>query len=160
MAYYAPLELRDADGKPTGKFHYTCSNSAGTYAIGYCSGVKACKTCSDAHAYPADPECPECNGRGLLEIDDACAGHDTPREACDHYDAYLADHVDWKEKKNEWPKEKCDAAGCDAEGHHHALMPGRWHDALFCAEHKTRDAVFAHLQVRHEKNEKGGDSKE
>lgn len=143
MAYYTALELRDENNQPAGKWHYTRTDGAGTSAIGYCSPWEHCKTCAEKHCYPADPECPECGGKGIWKKADACPGHDSFEEAEKHYHEYLADTARWSVKKNEWPKEKCDHPECNNEGTNRAMTDGRWRDKLMCAEHANRDSLFA-----------------
>jgi len=63
MNYYHASELRDADGQPSGKWHFTCQNKrvngGEPYPVGYCRG--------------------------------GCPGHDTPEEAAEHYKQYQLD---------------------------------------------------------------------
>lgn len=73
MNYYQPLEMADAEGKPAGKWHYTCTNdgilNGRSFPVGYC-------------------------GAGRLPGDTAekCPGHDTPEGAAEHYRQWLLDH--------------------------------------------------------------------
>ncbi len=116
MAMYQPLQLQDGPNK--GKWHYTCTDGMGTYALGYCSKIQACPDCLDVHTswgtYDGrDKEClrlhmedynkrhPDsqvrwcetCDMSRIKKLTDAetCPGHDTPEEAMKHYRQYLVD---------------------------------------------------------------------
>ena len=37
MNYYEARKIKDKDGKPTGKWHYTCMNDGQIWPVGYCA---------------------------------------------------------------------------------------------------------------------------
>lgn len=105
MNHYAPKEICDHAGLPTGKWHYCCTNSrGGTFAVGPCGLLKNCPRCAGsiptnpfgpmvlAEGEVPDPEhCPACNGTGVVNTPEAerCPGHDTPEGACEHFRSHL-----------------------------------------------------------------------
>ena len=94
------------DGKPTGKYHYTCRNDNRIWPVGLCA--------------------------------EGCPGHATPEEASEHWRAYLIQGIEFNKITQEWPKEKCEAEGCNEQ----ATMigctknePGVFNHRRFCDTH-------------------------
>ena len=118
------------DGKGTGLWHYTTSNDrGGTHAIGNCSPWDSCGCGEQPHGWPADPNCPKCNGTGLVPKVNPCPGHATPEAACEHQKQYVLDRVTFSGPKlREWPKHKCAVPTCNEEATMLAIVEGRHDD--------------------------------
>lgn len=104
MNHYAPQQLTDSDGNPSGKWHYCLTTRGGTFAVGPCGLLRGCTAC--AGTIPTNPfgpmklppgvppnpgDCGWCNGTGVQGVPEAerCPGHATPELACEHYREHL-----------------------------------------------------------------------
>lgn len=165
MNHYAPQELTDAAGLPTGRWHYCCTNGRGsTFAVGYCGLLRSCRTCSPftpptnpfgrmvlAEGETPDPaHCPACNGTGVTGVpaEDRCPGHDSPEEACEHYKQYLLDNARLRPETADMLRQaktahRCQAPGCRKMTVGHASWGGHGYASL-CDKHCTR-AVLSDL---------------
>jgi len=98
--HYAPRQLTDHDGHPSGLWHYCVSGRGGTFAVGPCGLLRGCTSCAGtiptnpfgpmklAPGEVPDPDhCPACNGTGVESVPEAerCPGHPPPELACEHY---------------------------------------------------------------------------
>ena len=81
---------------PDGRWWYSCTNQAGTFATGACSAFTRCEGvhCQNGSVYSGGSrtECPLCEGKGFYPADPPCPGHDTADEATEHYMVTLKVH--------------------------------------------------------------------
>jgi hypothetical protein len=87
MTYYGPRQVQ-----ATGKWHYTSMNDGHVHAVGDCSPWESCPDCKEFGLWSEEQRaCTTCNGRGLVERENPCPGHETEEEACEHYRQHLID---------------------------------------------------------------------
>lgn len=82
-----------ADRPDAGKWRYTNRNDDRIYPIGYCSPFVPCLDCDGWPQVPGHPVCGTCDGRGQVESEHPCPGHDTREGAERHYYEWEADHL-------------------------------------------------------------------
>jgi hypothetical protein len=73
-----------------------------------------------------------------------CPGHDTKEGAEEHYRQYLVSCIEIRgPKQEEWPKEKCDVAGCKEEATHLGIVRGHRGslDKQLCETHATAETM-------------------
>ena len=142
MNYYQARELRDADGKGTGLWHYTVRNDDRIWATGYCSPWETCPACKgNAGLFAAirGERCATCEDKGIVRRADPCPGHDTPEGAREHYRQYLLDQVRYDQKLLD-ERRKC--AVCGAWSEYTAFIPSEInHVWVLCDEHRNREQV-------------------
>lgn len=145
MNHDAPREIADANGKPTGRWHYTRKNSRGSaYPIGFCSPWVSCPECEKWQGDDGITVCQKCDNRHLVRSETPCPGHATPEEACEHYRQYLLSEIQFRGPKTQasWPKEKCRVDGCNNEGTHLAQIPGyHWTFFDLCEQHYNVESI-------------------
>jgi hypothetical protein len=73
-----------------------------------------------------------------------CPGHATEQEAREHWRLYLIQGIEFTPITQEWPKEKCESAGCSEQ----AIMtgctknePGVFNHRRFCTKHATPEEM-------------------
>lgn len=155
MNYYGARQKLDENGKPSGLFHYTCRNDEQIWPVGYCGAFKRCDKCDgQMRKMPYAPgpyTCETCRDTGTMKVPEAerCPGHATAGEANEHYRQYLLDSAVFQgPKTTEWPKEKCEADGCNEEATHLASIPGHMeHTHKFCAKHCTCEELAKKVKV-------------
>lgn len=146
MNYYKAREKMDENGQGTGLWHYTCANDGYIYPVGYCSPLVDCPECKKNNLLSipkgfGGPDCVICEGKRYIRSENACPGHATPDEACDHYKQYLVDHTRISEPKSvEWPKYKCSVKDCNEEGNRMANVQGSMYFEL-CEKHANKDVL-------------------
>lgn len=112
MNYYQPKELADEAGKPTGVWHYTCTNDHKTWPTGYCA-----QGCT-GHATP--DEAREHYRQYLLDTAD--------------FDGRLG------QSSTSRTERKCEADGCDVWTDRFASVgPGRMEMHFLCDQHRNRE---------------------
>jgi hypothetical protein len=142
LNYYKAREIQK-DGKPSGKYHYTCQNGDGVCAVGYCSRIRTCPACNGQGMFvPETSEyyCKECKSKGVyyLEDQEVCPGHDTEMEACEHYRQYLLDKARYDQVSKDIQK-KCDI--CQAWTQRAAYIPSEMVEHFLCDEHCNREGL-------------------
>jgi len=164
MQINQPLQIQD--GPNAGKWHYTQSNSTGTYAIGYCSRIQSCPDCLEMHSSWGTwtgqdkeglrrlleeykfkhPEakvwwCETCDMSRIKKLTDeeACPGHDTAEEARKHYRQYLVD-TKFNFHDREDVQEKCQI--CNVWTNRVVDFVGEWGRSwILCPEHATKETL-------------------
>jgi hypothetical protein len=73
--YYGARELRDADGKGIGRYHYTCRNDNRIWPVGYCV---------EHEGHATEQEAQDCYKRYLLDhrLNLDMTMNDTQRKCC------------------------------------------------------------------------------
>lgn len=69
-----------------------------------------------------------------------CSGHLTKEKAENHFKEYLLDKMSVIEKKNEWPKHKCDFKECNKEAKNCVNLLGYVYYEL-CEDHSNKESV-------------------
>ena len=140
MRFHTPLQIKD--GPNAGRWHFCQQDRYGAIAIGYCAQYRSCKACDAAHAFPANPNCSECGGKGLIPLELPCAGHATQDEARAHYREYQLNErlrlIDPPTDPDEW--RRCQAANCRAPTAGRAQI-GVYYQWWLCDEHRNKDTV-------------------
>lgn len=104
-------------GRADGKFHYTRMREGHVYPIGPCR-------------------------------DNDCPGHDTPDGACEHYKIGLIAKAKFIPMgDDEYPKYKCEVAGCCEEAKWIARIPDWARQYQLCRAHANRDGLLLVIQV-------------
>lgn len=123
-----------------GKWHYTSRNGNHVHAIGYCSPRKLCPDCPAALPRA---DCKTCGGRGLIDCENPCPGHDTAEEAEEHYRQYLLDNATYRGGGDDPDTlHRCEAEGCTAHTAGSAQVgwgvPRYYH---LCDAHRNRETL-------------------
>lgn len=151
MNYYAARELKDAEGKGRGLWHYTCLNDGAIWPEGHCSPFRRCPVCngkSAMYAYVRPDvreevglaDCQACGSRGSVRVDNPCPGHDTPEGAEEHYRQYLLDEAVFRVEFR--PSDCCEYPGCGVPTNLAAETgPGRMRHHALCEAHNNRDGL-------------------
>lgn len=150
MNYYSPREIRDAEGKPTGKFHYTVKNDGHISAVGYCSPWVTCPACNgDSCPYTSrvqhKQDCETCKNRGLVISPTACPGHDTEEGACEHQKEYYLDTANYNVTMTT-QQVKCEVCG-EWTSRYVTYGEGKLAGCVLCDKHANRDELAKLIKV-------------
>lgn len=144
MNYFAAREIKDKEGKPTGRWHYTRMNDGVVTAVGYCSAWQTCPHCDGRAGLFQDFACAFCAAsprRGLVHVETPCPGHPTPEGACEHMTKYVLDRAKWVREYSFDKHHPQFCAKCDepASGYASLSSPRQGDRMYFCALHLTRE---------------------
>lgn len=144
MNYSQAREMRGADGKCTGKWHWTTMNDGHIRPDGYCSPWEECPACKGHSGImrwgnlKAEQHCETCGDKGILERAIPCPGHDTPEGAAEHYRQYLLDNVTYDGRMSN-QQQKCRVCGAWTSGL--AQVPFAYLGWVLCDKHRNRESV-------------------
>ena len=147
MNYYQARELTDADGKPTGKWHFTVRNDDRIWATGYCAPWETCPACkghAGIFAALRGEHCATCGDKGIVERSEPCPGHDTPEGAREHYRQYLLDQVRYD---GALMLQQLQCQICGAWTQREAFIPGHGDRWTLCDDHCNRETVDSLLKA-------------
>ncbi|HEY3363928.1 MAG TPA: hypothetical protein VGK74_02595 [Symbiobacteriaceae bacterium] len=137
MEIYQALELMDENGKPTGLYHYTCSNSRGAHPVGHCSPWETCPECKGQSWMRSDFTCEKCGNKGVVRKENPCPGHATSAEAEEHFRQYQLDHARFDGQMRANEQRKCEVCGTWTQGV--AIVGDDSHD--LCDAHRNREGL-------------------
>jgi hypothetical protein len=142
MNYYAAREIADANGKPSGRYHFTCENDGRIWPVGYCASRWGCPSCKGLSGkLRPDVACATCGSTGLVPADPLCLGHASAEEAREHYRQYLLDCRLHLGSCPETELHKCEFPdGCETFTRH-SLTVDHGSTWYLCDEHRLRSVV-------------------
>jgi len=143
------MNYLSARQKVDGKWHYTCQNNNRVWPVGYCSPHAECPVCHGEacfstvfkEEYGGTP-CVNCNNTGFILKEDACQGHDTEEDACEHYKQYLLDNIRYT--KSSSSMHKCRICGEWTTGIADVSMSQYY---TICEEHQNRESMATIVSV-------------
>jgi len=155
MAYYRPLQRVKTDNK----WYYTITDGDGVKTHPCCSEQKSCPKCLEQISYFPSASCDICNGKGYIDKENFCGGHDTAEAACEHHRQYLISIA--KEHTDNDCQHKC--LICDAwtqRFYSYGDVGWMTKQYFFCHAHFSKDFLDRATQKPSEQNIAPNDFKE
>jgi hypothetical protein len=133
MAWYRPMQRKD------GKWDYTCTNSAGTFPLGYCHSYR--QLTPDAGGHFDQATCARENESiAPFRHKYHDGGHKTGEQAEDCYREYELDQL-LQFDAGENAKQQYRCGICDEWTTGSAMIAGGFRNWHLCANHQTREFV-------------------
>lgn len=135
MAYYAPLQRKD------GRWDYTCTNGAGTFSLGYCSGYRELTVEDLRGAFTPEMVARENDRHRPFKDKYHDSGHATADEAMACYRTYQLDQqLEFSPNDDGDEQRKCQVCGTWTTGI--AFFRGEMYKVFhLCKDHQSRKFV-------------------